>query len=435
MYSKETIKKEIFQRYSIGDIHDDFFKLKINQEYVPKKDYKRIITNIAAVVLISTILGGVSYAFYNHIIKKAPNFDYFKNDKIKFTDDYRYYTTEINEVIAKSDTGTEVTLCSTNYDGAFTVFELNVRFSQEDKEYFKLGERTFTDEEVEANPSLNKELRNGFEIILFNDGNKFVLDNETFYIDDSNRQTIEKIDDYNYKVYYYIFIPDEIIDDKASFTISINDFRIIKSYDRNTIDVNSDNSSIVVGKSEDLYKIIDMHGEYDCYFLNKPNENSKIYYYKFDDIVFENRVQTLEYVKVTPMQTIIKIKSVINNITNFEPNIPITEIDNPELISFSIYNVYDEEGKKLDSSTILEEKVIEFEDGHKEYYTKTQIGPEWNQSNPFNQTMTMIDYVIVSNNDYSKELIIHPTISQHYDFGAYAQYFEEIKDCFDIIIE
>ena len=440
MFNNKNFKDNVYQKASSKQIQNDEFY----QRDICFKTHSRFskIRNIAAVILVGALIGTGGYAGYQ-AIKKGPNYNWL-GDSIKFNDDYENYSIEINEKFAESPNGSTLTLKSINYDGGYAVFEMIFKASQEDKEYLELGEKIFTEEEIEQSKAqeigffadrmnsydetlgiseeeyvekyqkkidainqsyeITKELRHSFEFM--NAGIVTGLRAE---------QNVEQVSENEYKIDYYYFITDEEFDDKGQFTMVINNVRLMQTFDRKTFDTTKlSGTSVVVGNDPiDQIKTINLTGNFE-YTLSKKDD-VKIIKPDLEGMEFDILRQYVDEIKVTPMQTIIKVKSNLTGIKTHTLSTSINEWDDPEFIGMLNFNVYDENMNAIEKMKVQAIRKVIFEDGHVEIWDEYQAGPKPDQTLPLEQNMEVIDYVVISNTDYHGKFYIYPTRQQMYE--------------------
>lgn len=443
MFNKEKFKKDVYEK-ALKE-QNEFYQEDIRIK--EKSNYSKI-RNIAAIVLVGALIGTGGYATYQSM-KKGPDYNY-GGASIKFNDEYENYLVEINEKISETPSGSKLVLESVNYDGGFVVFEFDFAITDEDSNYLKLGEKMFTPEELEEekqsatayfrsrlneyneNLEISKEeyiakyqkkianIENGYDKskdIKYG----FELQNRNeIEIWANSKQNVEKVSDNEYKVYYYYFIPDEKFDENNKFTIQFNNIRIKQSYDRNSLDLNAFEKDewIIVGKGSDWDnpKEFNLTGEYS-YTVEKM-DSLKTIKPDLSGIEYDILTQYIDEIRVTPMQTIIKINSKLTEIKKHTTATTINEWDNPEFIGRLNFNVYDENMNKIEGMKVQAKRDIVFKDGHIESWDENQAGPMYNQQSQIGQDMEVVDYVIISNKDYDGKFYLYPTRDSEEEGGG-----------------
>ena len=240
----EIIKKKMQQdKYvpnSTQNVIDYTIRNCINRSKRPKIKFKnRIITIILSIIM--ALLGSVTvYAVTSGKMNEIP---FIKRLGLKFSDEYENY--KDNDVFQEvKNAETSVDLISTVCDDGFTILEFDVKLSKDDKEELRLGESIITDEDLEDAKKLDEkyigtinysdkyntlmrfksvvntirlefnknigELKRDYNIII---------DNEKYYV--KNQQKVLKVSDYEYIVYQMYFLTDEVLQNKNTFTLTL----------------------------------------------------------------------------------------------------------------------------------------------------------------------------------------------------------------------
>ena len=439
MFNKEKFKNELYSNYTQKTYQKEKF-FKKNIQLKEKTNFYKI-RNIAAVILVGALIGTVGYAGYQ-AIKKGPGYNWF-GDSIKFNDDYEKYSTSIDQKIAETSSGSELILETVNYDGGYAVFEMNFKVSQEDKEYFELGEKIFTEEEIEQYKAQDinfyTDRMNSYDDTLETSKEEYIEKyqkqieaiNQAYEISRGlkhsfefqnvgittgllhSKQNVEEITENEYKIYYYYFITDEDFNEDGKFIMVLKNMRLMQSFDRNTFDLEKLSGVSVVINNEpvDKTKTIDLSGEFEYTFSR--NNDSKIIKPDLSGFEYDILTQYIDDIRVTPMQTIIKIKSKFTGIKQHTLSTSINEWDDPEFIGRPNFNIYDENMDSISGLKVQAKRDVIFEDGHIESWDENQVGPKFGQTFQVGQNMEIIDYVIISNTDYHEKFYIYPTKEQN----------------------
>lgn len=434
MYNRELLKQGIYEKYANVDLNDDFYKTEIKLE---NKSINFKFRKIVAIIIFCLFVGTVGYATYQ-FISKLPKYNYF-GESIKFNDKYENYSTIIDKKVAESENHTNLTLYSTNYDGGFVVLDFNFKFSDEDLEYLEIGKRIFDDTEIQKNAwnyqdDYLKELKYSFNLINEN----CFIDDEEFFINNNSKQTIEKISTNEYKLYYYIFIPDELLENKERFKLTFKNIKIIQNFDINSlnIDFNQDKSYIIDKTSILDKKEIVLDGFFDCEInLREEVENCKVIYPSLPEIKYNILTQNIEYVKITPMQTIIKIKSEYNGIREHTFTINTWNNISSDYIGKVGFNTYNENKDKIYNYNNKSIKIIKYKNNNKEKWFQDGILPldNFDKDSIIGSDMEIVDYLIVSNNDYKKIIYIYPIISEFENKTSHRKY-KELNEFYEVDI-
>lgn len=372
------------------------------------------------IIWIATILGlfcgsfGV-YAVTGGTIEGVPAIDWLG---IKFSSEYTEYKEEVHEEI-KTYNETSVELTGTLASDYVTVLEFDVKLSEEDKQYLRLGEDLFTEKDVEdyaRNPEVAEEFKNYFNTLELGFNKKPVegeLDllgdmphtKDSIYLDGEeiwcrNYETSEKIADNEYKIYHVLLLTDENLKGKTNYNITL----------KNVILANK--GQLKQGK-EEIYKgsslintpnnarRIDIEGEFSVdVSKDKIMENSKITKLVDKKSSYKNVTQEIEEINVNPLQTIIRTKTTITGVSSSKRYWYEDEIQNPLWVEFKIL---DENGKELTSESFETKKILTKGDGTvEEWYPGDVDG----MSKYTNGTFELTEYIIVEKSNTNKIKII-----------------------------
>ena len=166
MISNKELFENIYTKYNKykDSDKDMFFHQKIYQKRSPS--FMKMVASFVLIVLTSGIIsiGGIStYALLGGTIEGKPIIEWIG---INFSDEYQNYVEEPKNEQKISVSDTEVNLISTMCDEGYTVIEFNVKLSEKDKEYLRIGERVVSDAQIEKQAKvgldnlLNKDLKN-----------------------------------------------------------------------------------------------------------------------------------------------------------------------------------------------------------------------------------------------------------------------------------
>jgi len=438
MFSKEKFKKELYNNFTQKTYErEEFFQKNIQL----KKNFYYKLKNIVAIVIVGILFGTVGYAAYQ-TLRKTPNYNWL-GDSIKFNDNYEKFSVDINEKIAETDNNSKIILETINYDGGYAVFEMTALISQEDKDFLELGKSIFNDVEIEKfksedisfytnrmnnyDNSLNiskeeyiedyqkkiEEINRAYEISRTLT-RSFELQNAGIVTGLRSKQNVQKISDDEYKIYYYYFITDEDFGEDGKFTVVLNNMRLLQTFDKDRLDFEKfyDMSIAVDNKSVEKNKSISLNGKFEYTFAQ--NKSSKWFKPNIAGIEYDILTQYIDSIRVTPMQTVIRIKSKFTGIKNHTLATTINDWNDPELIGMLGFNIYDDNMNKIKGLKVQSKRDVIFEDGHIESWDECQAGPKYPQNSPLGQNMEIVDYIIVSNEDYKDKIYIYPTREEHY---------------------
>ena len=359
---------------------------------------KRIITAFISTIL--ALLGSVTvYAALGGTIGGRPVFGWATN--IKFSDQYEEYKVEIDGEYVTHDK-TTMELVSTLSDDSYILLEFDVKFSEEDKKLMKLGENYITEKDFENLEQVEDEMMKQH---LFKHYTEYKNDINTFYAEFQEAfingkevwlrkvQTVTKISDYEYKLYHMFFISDENWNGENELNLTLkkcfintDTFRVSGDYGNYKLHNDTE------GSGGNFY----MNGEINiAVSKEKALEDTKIIIPETTvETKYKNMTKTVEQIKITPMQIIVKVSTKIENINanNFRK---IQNMGN---------KVYDENGIELSSfDCTLTEKFI-------------HNGKEISEGDLYdvkgNSTMNISEIIIVEKTDNINELQIISSASE-----------------------
>lgn len=449
---ERTLKKALYQ----------------NKHSSIKSYIKKVIVIIISI--LSTLVGTFSvYAVTGGKIEGVPALDWLG---LKFSEQYVEYKQPVeNQVLAFENTSVE--LVSTLCNEGLTILEFDVKLSEEDYKKLKIDESVITDEFLqlmEKNKDESGDIEERIEerkntlftIALTLNNNqkggtynydKFNPNTDWYanvYIDDtpysvSSMQKIEKINKYEYKIYNFYLITDDILNNKNDFKITLKDNKLVNMADwkvrlltENGIEETNQkisdtwfrNMSAMLMKSEsETMKIpeiisIDLPGEFevkvskndilkDSKIINDPDIKSQ----------FRNITQKVEKVVASPVQTVVKVKHTASQQSS---NAYGNRYSNPEIEHLPItrkYKVYDANGKELSCLSLTNKNTLIYSDGTREDYDRHDI-PNKTYNNA---TWETIEYLLIENttSEYIKIVpveTIHNPVDGKEDTSGEIQY-------------
>ena len=382
------------------------------------------VAKVLIIMLIAiTFVGGFGYAVSNIKIFEKPVIDWFK---VNFSDEYENYREEVHGEIIQAPNESSIELVSTVCDEGFVILEFDIKLSAEDKKHLKIGNPVLTEEYLNATDDedsrtleedYNKEthqfsvqtkkemikkmagdkiiedtIRVGCNLqpgalkdskILQKTSNKnIIIDGEYIYAQLSP-QSVKKISEYEYKLYQMYFLTEKELGDKTEFTVTMKDFIITTTI-------------MEYGDTDTCLKI---DGQFDIKLSKeKALENSRKIEVSDEKIVYKDKelTQKIESVVVTPLQTIIKVHSIYEDVTYSK----LTDSTSEEHIGIREYKVFNESGGEINSYNFETKRMITYADGKEEEWDSGQIEPT---KIPFkNGTLEIIDYILIENDNNSK---------------------------------
>ena len=361
---------------------------------------KRLATAVATVII--ALIGSVTvYAAFGGTIDGKPVFEWIKAG-IMFSDEYGEYKQAINEQKLQHN-GATVNLTYAIYDENYVLLEFDVKLSKEDKEYLRLGEYMIEDEFIQLKENENqkeiliKEKEKGIINTLYiefgtntpnvsGSGGKsnISIDGKGYWT--GRLQTKTKISDYEYKLYQMYFLTDEMTNKKEEITITFNHITM-----QNQGDTGKEGGIANIAGN---YRTFDLDGEINIKVSkNKISEDTKIITPTYEEIKYKNMTQKIEQIRITPLQTIIKLSIEIDNVNSEN----VTNFLNTEA------KVYDNNNNELMAYTQELEKTIIYNDEEIE---------EWELEDIDNATINISEIIIIEEGENINELRITPTIEE-----------------------
>ncbi|MDO4202615.1 MAG: hypothetical protein Q4D25_10960 [Bacteroidales bacterium] len=307
--------------------------------------------------------------------------------------------------------------------------EMNERYNEEiDKIDKNIEERKNTLFTIAL--TLNNEQKGGtYNYDIFNPNMEWYAN---VYIDDipynvTSMQKIERISQYEYRVYNFYLITDDILKDKNDFKITLKNNKLVNMANfkvrilsekgiEETEQNRSDTwfgyaSTLQFEEESNMMKIpqmqeLNLPGEFevnvskddilkDSIVLNNPNIKSE----------FRNISQTVEKVVASPVQTVVKVNHSARKQSSYGLN-GNKYINHPEIEYMPLttkYKVFDSEGKELSCLALTNKRTLIYSDGTREDYDRHDI-PNKKFDNAIWET---IEYLLIENAD-SKYIKIIP---------------------------
>ena len=377
---------------------------------------KKLITVMASLVLI--FVGGFSvYAAFGGTISGKPVIEWLG---IKFSDQYEEYKVNVEgqELVNNETT---IDLVSTACDDGYTIFEFDVKLSEKDKEYLRIGESIITEADLEAakkvDESYGKEGQTAnydslqkakdtvntiaidFNTNLNGPDNKvynIMIDNQGYWV--KQVQTVDKISDYEYKIYQLYFLTDKELNGKSDFSVNLKNIVLKNRGER----PKNDNKDMYIVNTPNNERSIEIEGEFNVE-LSKSNavENTKIIVPNNSEVNYKNMTKKIDEVKITPLQIIVKVTSTIDNVSMNS----LSNIRDKDYIGHIEYNVYDNNGEQLSDYSFEIKRQITYSNGKTEEWSTGDIGTYKDFENA---TMELTEYIIIEKNEDTESLKIEP---------------------------
>lgn len=368
---------------------------------------KKVVTALVATIIV--FIGSISvYATFGGTIEGKPIIEWLG---IKFSDKYEDYKIEVEgqEIINGE---TKIDLASVVCDEGFTILEFDINVSKEDKEYLGLGENMITEEFLEQvkeesrdtdlykNMLKNKDILKNTLGVDFN--SELIGPDDKLYnilVDDKlcrvkKAQNTTKISDYKYKVYQLYFLTEKELGNKTDFKLTLKNNKLKNI--PNGVGVFPYNS----------LKSIQLDGEINVNVSKKKSlENTKINKDINQKVEYKKMVQKIDRVTETPLQTIIKVTSTINDLSFYS----LTHEQDENYIGIQNFKVYDNNGNEIESCTYETERKVTYENGKVEEWATGDIGTNIDFDNA---KMELTQYIILEKKENINNLKIVPTVEK-----------------------
>lgn len=422
----EIIKKKMQQdKYvpnSTQNVIDYTIRNCINRSKRPKIKFKnRIITIILSIIM--ALLGSVTvYAVTSGKMNEIP---FIKRLGLKFSDEYENY--KDNDVFQEvKNAETSVDLISTVCDDGFTILEFDVKLSKDDKEELRLGESIITDEDLEDAKKLDEkyigtinysdkyntlmrfksvvntirlefnknigELKHDYNIII---------DNEKYYV--KNQQKVLKVSDYEYIVYQMYFLTDEVLQNKNTFTLTLELNEIANRGDEENYKGSA--KGVIVNTTHNK-KSISIDGKFNVEVSKeKALENTKKIEPDNTIARYKNMSKNIAEIKVTPLQIIVKLETKIENVSSSS----LAGENDKDYIGRIDYNVSDDKGNELLKYSFESKRTITYSNGKVEEWSPGDIKTD---KTFYGATMSLVEYIIIEKADDVKQINITPIVDR-----------------------
>lgn len=254
------------------------------------------------------------------------------------------------------------------------------------------------------------------------------IDDTPYYV--TSMQKIEKINKYEYKVYNFYLITDDILNNKNNFKITLKNNKLVNMADWKVrilsdkgIDETTQNKSntwfgnvntMIMKNESETMKIppmnsIDLPGEFEVNVSkNDILKDSKVIDNPDIKSEFRNITQKVEKVVASPVQTVVEVK---HSASQQSSNAFANRYTNPEIEHLPItnkYKVYDSDGKELSCLALTNKNTLIYSDGTREDYDRHDIpNKKYN-----NATWETTEYLLIENTS-SEYIKIVPVETLH----------------------
>ena len=430
----------------------DWIGLKFSEQYV---EYKQPVENQilafenTSVELVSTLCNEGLTILEFDVKLSEEDYKKLKIDESVITDEFLQQMEEMkkktkDEIIGELQQDViEEEIQKGNYQITPTDEQINKKYEERIKNIDKsIEERKNTLFTIAL--TLNNDQKGGtYNYDKFNPNTDWYAN---LYIDDTpyyvtSMQKLEKINKYEYKVYNFYLISDDILKNKNDFKITLKNNKIVnmanwkvrmlseKGLEENTKNLSDNwfgnvNIKIMENESETMkipsISTIDLPGEFEVSVSkNDILKDSKVIENPDIKSEFRNITQKVEKVVASPVQTVVQVK---HSASQQSSNTFANRYSNPEIEHLPItnrYKVYDSDGRELSCLALSNKNTLIYSDGTREDYDKHDI-PNKKYSNA---TWETVEYLLIENttSEYIKivpvETIRNPVDGQEYTGG------------------
>lgn len=404
----------------------DWIGLKFSEQYV---EYKQPVENQilafenTSVELVSTLCNEGLTILEFDVKLSEEDYKKLKIDESVITDEFLQQMEEMkkktkNEIIGELQQDViEEEIQKGNYQITPTDEQINKKYEERIKNIDKsIEERKNTLFTIAL--TLNNDQKGGtYNYDKFNPNTDWYAN---LYIDDTpyyvtSMQKLEKINKYEYKVYNFYLISDDILKNKNDFKITLKNNKIVnmanwkvqmlseKGLEEETKSTSDNwfgnvNIKIMEDESETMkippISTIDLPGEFEVNVSkNDILKDSKVIENPDIKSEFRNITQKVEKVVASPVQTVVQVK---HSASQQSSNTFANRYSNPEIEHLPItnrYKVYDSDGRELSCLTLSNKNTLIYSDGTREDYDKHDI-PNKKYSNA---TWETVEYLLIEN--------------------------------------
>lgn len=363
--------KDMISKIEASEEFKDRLVNKLEKEEIKRSTtvmmkIRKIITTLVSLLGIAAC-SGLVYATVTGKIKLG-------SQEIVFSEEYAKYEEKVEGQYLENDDA-RLELVSTMCDEGFLVLQFNLEIEEDVfGEDWGLNYVSFNDEWIEEN---------GYrELYLSGSNRNLTIDGENYWLKGaSDSEIIENEFNKNYTIYQLYFLPSDIINNKEEFTVTLN------------------NVVIMINPDEENY--IELDGEFN---IDVSKEKALK-----DTTSFENEESTLNYerltnrvekVSETPLQTIINVSSLLEDVT-IRNSVYLPAED---YIGTLEYKVFDQNGNELFMYNVISEYINYYEDGTEKHYSINELD-DTEIVNEIDKTI-MKEYIVTEKNDDIKVLTI-----------------------------
>lgn len=325
---------------------------------------KKVITIIMSLLGLMTC-GGFVYAAVSGMLNI---------NGILFSAKYvDYQETVKNQIVEKE--GTKVELVSTICDDGFLVlqFEIDLNDNLAGTEDLGLVNVSFNEKLIEEN---------GYKYFYLGGTNyNLIIDGEKHWVRGAvTSQLIENIKNKNYTLYQLYFLPAEAIENKETYTVTLDDIVLVLNPDDEEYLEMDGKFEIEVSKGKALQDTTTIE-----------NDNASV--------VYERLTHKVEKVSQTPMQTLIKLSSLTKDATLSNTTYLLDE----DYIGNLEYEVYDQNDNELFTYVSISGYEFYYPDGTIQKFTTGDT--EGAEKDGYNKIL-MEEYIVTEKKEDIKSLRI-----------------------------
>lgn len=191
---------------------------------------------------------------------------------------------------------------------------------------------------------------------------------------------------------------DKELNGKSDFSVNLKNIVLKNMGER----PKNDNKDMYIVNTSNNERSIEIEGEFNVQ-LSKSNavENTKIIVPNNSEVKYKNMTKKIDEVKVTPLQIIVKVTSIIDNVSMNS----LSNIRDKDYIGHIEYNIYDNNGEQLSDYSFEIKRQITYSNGKTEEWSTGDIGTYKDFENA---TMELTECIIIEKNETTESLKIEP---------------------------
>ena len=371
---------ENFKEKLILNLEQESKKQIIEDNKYVRKDGILIKIRKVVMAIISALVmlmgSGVAYAALGGTINGIPALEWLG---IKFSNNYVEYKEPVeNQVIENEDV--KIALQSTVCDDGFVILQFKVNVSEDRLSSYETEDAESEEGLTFSYLSFNDPvLNNGdYKYTELNGANyNLIIDGEKLWVRGEAAQSVEEISKGEYLVYQMWFLDEYALDSKEEFEITLND--------------------VSVGIGEEC---IAVDGGFNIELSKEKALNNTTTIIPKDDITlkYKKMEKSIEKISITPLQNIIKIKTVYKDISMED----LTYVLDEDYVGSVNYIAFDQNDNLISSFVTETEARIIYSDGIVE---ECEPGKFDFERNEFKEaTYEIVEMVAVEQNEEINEI-------------------------------